>query len=502
VPSGIGAEVQFLFDDHVLDVERRELRRAGERIALEPQVFDLLVHLVRNRDRVLSKDDLIEAIWDGRAVSESTLTSRINAVRKAVGDSGKAQRLIRTVQRKGIRFVGEVSEAVAPRETAIAAKSEPPRAPALRHEIHFCTASDGVRIAYAEVGTGPPLLKAANWLNHLEYDWESPIWSHLLRELAAEHRLIRYDARGNGLSDWEVDDISFDAFARDLESVVEATGIDRFALLGISQGCAVSIAYAVRHPQRVSHLELYGGFARGRRKRGGRRQIPGILRLGLPIAAMRGLEIGVFVMTGVMMGMIGADALAAHQLVFNVAGVCFMVPLGLAQAATVRVAYQLGRSEPSAARRAAYVALAMGVLFMTAAALLLWTTPRILIGFYLDLGDAANQSTVAIALQLFVIAALFQLFDGVQVIAAGALRGYRDTAVPMLIAAIGYWAIGFAASWLLAFPLGLGAVGLWWGLALGLAVVAISLILRLRFRAGAQIHPIEKPLLAATGLSA
>jgi len=273
VPSGIGAEVQFLFDDHVLDVERRELRRAGERIALEPQVFDLLVHLVRNRDRVLSKDDLIEAIWDGRAVSESTLTSRINAVRKAVGDSGKAQRLIRTVQRKGIRFVGEVSEAVAPRETAIAAKSEPPRAPALRHEIHFCTASDGVRIAYAEVGTGPPLLKAANWLNHLEYDWESPIWSHLLRELAAEHRLIRYDARGNGLSDWEVDDISFEAFARDLDSVVEATGIDRFALLGISQGCAVSIAYAVRHPQRVSHLVLYGGFARGRRRRGSPEEI-------------------------------------------------------------------------------------------------------------------------------------------------------------------------------------------------------------------------------------
>jgi DNA-binding winged helix-turn-helix (wHTH) protein/pimeloyl-ACP methyl ester carboxylesterase len=260
--------VQFLFDDHVLDVERRELRRAGERIAMEPQVFDLLVHLVRNRDRVLSKDDLIEAIWDGRVVSESTLTSRINAVRKAVGDSGKAQRLIRTVQRKGIRFIGEVSEAFAPRGAAVAAKAEPPQTPALRHEIQFCTASDGVRIAYAEVGTGPPLLKAANWLNHLEHDWESPIWSHLLRELAAEHRLIRYDARGNGLSDWEVDDISFDAFARDLESVVEATGIDRFALLGISQGCAVSIAYAVRHPQRVSHLVLYGGFARGRRKRG------------------------------------------------------------------------------------------------------------------------------------------------------------------------------------------------------------------------------------------
>ena len=265
--------MQFLFDDHVLDVDRRELRRAGEPIAIEPQVFDLLVHLVRNRDRVVSKDDLIAAIWHGRIVSESTLTSRINAVRKAVGDSGEAQRLIRTVQRKGIRFIGEVGEAIEPGTAAVTAAGQPPRPPALRHEIHFCTASDGVRIAYAEVGAGPPLLKAANWLNHLEYDWESPVWSHLLRELAAEHRLIRYDARGNGLSDWQVDDISFEAFARDLESVVEATGIDRFALLGISQGCAVSIAYAVRYPQRVSHLVLYGGFARGRRKRGSPQEI-------------------------------------------------------------------------------------------------------------------------------------------------------------------------------------------------------------------------------------
>ncbi|MGZ3291489.1 MAG: alpha/beta fold hydrolase, partial [Xanthobacteraceae bacterium] len=267
------ADVQFLFDDHVLDVERRELRRAGRLIAMEPQVFDLLVHLVRNRERVVSKDDLIEAVWHGRVVSESTLTSRINAVRKAVGDSGDAQRLIRTVQRKGIRFVGAVSEAIAPDEPAVATKAEPSRVPALRHEIHFCTASDGVRIAYAEVGTGPPLLKAANWLNHLEYDWESPIWSPLLHELAAAHRLIRYDARGNGLSDWEVEDISFEAFVRDMESVVEATGIQRFALLGISQGCAVSIAYAVRHPERVSHLVLYGGFARGKRKRGSPKDI-------------------------------------------------------------------------------------------------------------------------------------------------------------------------------------------------------------------------------------
>jgi len=235
---------------------------------MEPQVFDLLVYLLKNRDRVVSKDDLIDGVWDGRIVSESTLTSRITAARKAIGDTGKDQRLIRTVSRKGIRFVGEARDSGQRPEALGAADAARPQAPAVQHQIHFCTASDGVRIAYANVGEGPPLLKAANWLNHLQYDWESPIWSHLLRELAAEHQLIRYDERGNGLSDWDVEDISFEAFVRDLESVVDATGIDRFALLGISQGCAVSITYAVRHPERVTHLVLYGGYARGRRKRG------------------------------------------------------------------------------------------------------------------------------------------------------------------------------------------------------------------------------------------
>ena len=233
--------------------------------------------------------------------------------------------------------------------------------------------------------------------------------------------------------------------------------------------------------------------------RGVLRQISSILRLGLPIAAMRGLEIGVFVMTGVLMGVVGADALGAHQLVFNVGGVCFMVPLGLSQAATVRVAYQLGQRAPAAARRGAYTALALGASFTMAAAVLLWTAPRMLIGFYLDLTDPANQGVLAIGLQLFAIAALFQLFDGVQVIAAGALRGYRDTAVPMVIAAIGYWAIGFAGGWLLAFPFGLGAAGLWLGLALGLAVVAISLTLRLQSRARVHMRAGGSAALAASG---
>lgn len=132
-----------------------------------------------------------------------------------------------------------------------------------RQSIGFCKAADGVKIAYATVGSGPPLVKTANWLNHLELDWESPIWGDTFQALAANYTFIRYDERGNGLSDWDVPDISFTSFLHDLETVVESQSLDRFPLLGMSQGCAVSIEYAVRYPERVSALILVGGYASG-----------------------------------------------------------------------------------------------------------------------------------------------------------------------------------------------------------------------------------------------
>jgi pimeloyl-ACP methyl ester carboxylesterase/DNA-binding SARP family transcriptional activator len=135
--------------------------------------------------------------------------------------------------------------------------------PALHQSIGFCQAADGARIAYAVVGDGPPLVKAANWLNHLELDWQSPIWGRTFAALASKNRLIRYDERGNGLSDWDVPEISQAAFVRDLETVVDTLGLTRFPLIGMSQGCAVSIEYAVRHPERVSALILIGGYAAG-----------------------------------------------------------------------------------------------------------------------------------------------------------------------------------------------------------------------------------------------
>jgi MATE family multidrug resistance protein len=220
-------------------------------------------------------------------------------------------------------------------------------------------------------------------------------------------------------------------------------------------------------------------------------EMANILRLGLPIGGLRGMEVGVFLAAGILMGLLGAAALGAHQLVLNCAGISFMVPLGLGQAATVRVAYELGAGRAFAARRAALVALALGIGFMSAAAMVLWTASEAIIAIYVDIADPANRETIEIARRLVVIAAIFQVFDGMQVIAAGALRGYKDTMVPMLLAGFGYWGAGFGGGWLLAFPLGYGAVGLWWGLALGLAVVAILLTLRLHLLAPPVTQAVE-----------
>ena len=255
--------MRFLFGDgFALDEARRELRHDGALVPVEPQVFDLLAHLLRHRDRVVSRDELIDSIWGGRIVSESTLASRINAARRAIGDDGEAQKLIRTLARRGVRFVGEVTE-----RPADGASPPPPEAPPPRQEVTFCRSADGVTLAIGSAGQGPVLLRAGTWLTHVEQDWTSPLWSPLLRRLARHNRLVRYDARGNGLSDREVAEISFDAFLRDFEAVA-ATLEGCFAVFAASQGAAVAISYAVANPARVSRLVICGGYARGRNRRG------------------------------------------------------------------------------------------------------------------------------------------------------------------------------------------------------------------------------------------
>lgn len=145
------------------------------------------------------------------------------------------------------------------------AKADAPDLP--QQQVQYCEAKDGTRLAWSAVGSGMPLVKTANWLNHIEFDWESPVWRPWLRELTRDNCLIRYDERGNGLSDWDTPELSFDALVDDLETVVDAAGVDQFDLLGISQGAAVAIAYSIRHPGKIRRMVILGGYALGWGKR-------------------------------------------------------------------------------------------------------------------------------------------------------------------------------------------------------------------------------------------
>jgi DNA-binding winged helix-turn-helix (wHTH) protein/esterase/lipase len=265
----------YFFSDYSLDADRRELRRGDELVRVEPQVFDLLQLLIRNRDRVVSNADLIATVWKGRTVSRSTLGSRIAAVRRAVGDSGDRQRMIVTLPRRGHRFVGEVREELSRREEDAATAPRPSernegRGSELlgRPAVTFCKTRDGFNIAVSSVGKGPVLVRTTHWLSHVEYDWLSPVTSPFLHSLAGCSRLIRYDGRGGGLSDRNVPIISKATFQADLEAVVDSLQLERFALLGTSQGAAIALTYAARHPQRVTKIIIHGAYALGRNKRG------------------------------------------------------------------------------------------------------------------------------------------------------------------------------------------------------------------------------------------
>jgi pimeloyl-ACP methyl ester carboxylesterase/DNA-binding winged helix-turn-helix (wHTH) protein len=259
MPGGIA---RYQFADFELDVPERRLLHDGTEVDLAPKVFDTLRLLVENAGHLMTKEELLRQLWPDIAVEENNLNKNISVLRKVLGQSASSESYIETVPRAGYRFVVKIKELNAPSVAAAHPRVLPAPSPP-RQEIRFCTTQDGVRIAYARVGLGTPLVKAANWLNHLDYEWESPLWQHWINELTQHHTFIRYDERGNGLSDWEVADISFEAWVDDLEAVVEASEVERFALFGLSQGGAVAIAYAARYPERVSHLILCGAYSRG-----------------------------------------------------------------------------------------------------------------------------------------------------------------------------------------------------------------------------------------------
>ena len=258
----------YRFANCTLDTDAYRLSLAGEPVAVEPLVFDLLVYLLEHRNRVVTRDELLDNLWKGKVVTDAALGARLKDARRAVGDSGDRQAVIKTIHGRGYRFIADV--AAVDDDPAAGHAAAPGAEIGLDDQgpVRFCQSADGVSIAHAEVGEGYPVFVTGSWMTHLEEDWKNPGWGPYLGRLARSFRLIRYDQRGNGMSDWEDVEISFARMVDDLAAVIASYDHERFAILGCSQAAAVSIAYAVDHPERVSQLILHGGYARGRRRRG------------------------------------------------------------------------------------------------------------------------------------------------------------------------------------------------------------------------------------------
>ncbi|MEM7733269.1 MAG: alpha/beta fold hydrolase [Pseudomonadota bacterium] len=237
-----------------IDPDRRVLRKDGYDVHVEPQVFNLLLALIHAGGAVVTKDALVETVWRGLHVSDATISSRINAARKAVGDTGKAQAVIRTVPKVGFQLVSPVERSdSAPKDAAASAR-----------KIRYTTSADQEPIAYAIHGHGPPLVRVGHWLSHLEMDLESPVWRPLLDRLGAAFTLYRYDQRATGLSTRSVANLTLGAFVDDLKAVMDANNLAQAPVFAASQAVPVALRFARLHPDRVSKLVLYGGYAVGR----------------------------------------------------------------------------------------------------------------------------------------------------------------------------------------------------------------------------------------------
>lgn len=247
--------MRYVFANCLLDTERHEFRRDGALCHLEPQVFRLLELLLERAGEVVSRDQIVEAVWNGRIVSEATIAARISGARAAVGDTGAAQAVIRTVTRVGLQLVAEVTREV-PETPAKAAAPGP-------LEMRMTASEDGSLIAWTAQGAGPPLIRAGHWLTNLDRDRTSPIWGPWLARLGRGRRLIRYDNRGTGLSDAECGAPSLERYAQDLLAVADAAGLERFDIFAASQSLAVSCMVAARHPGRVRRIVSYGGYLQG-----------------------------------------------------------------------------------------------------------------------------------------------------------------------------------------------------------------------------------------------
>lgn len=258
------------FAEYSLDVSRRLLTRAGETVPVEPQVFDLIRLLAENPDRVVTRDEIIDTVWLGRIVSESAVSARIAAARKALGDDGKRQAVIRTVARRGLQMVADVTRRAAisdaqsyVQEAADSVASEP-EAPASTQRIRYVRLPTGHSMAYTIMGSGPPVILSGQGRSDLEAEWQLHFERHRFEALSQRNTLIRFDPIGTGQSDPSEDRMEIQQQALDMGHLADALGLDRFAFYSQSGGCNAALYYAAENPDRITRLAMMGSYRDGR----------------------------------------------------------------------------------------------------------------------------------------------------------------------------------------------------------------------------------------------
>ena len=249
----------YRFDSCLLDTDRHVLMRAGDAVPVEPQVFDLLLLLLSHPDRLVTRDEMIEAVWQGRIVSESAVSARIASARKAVGDDGKAQRVIRTVARRGLQMAVPVEVEASDTGDAAPKPATPPQAPRIR----YARTQRDRPIAWAVHGDGPPLVCANMIGTDLEQDWALHANRAMWEILGERHSVLRYDPAGTGQSGEDGPELDFDRQAEDLHAVVTAAGLDRFVLYADSGSVLTAVHFAARYPELVHKFVIVGGYAEG-----------------------------------------------------------------------------------------------------------------------------------------------------------------------------------------------------------------------------------------------
>ncbi len=249
--------MRYVFTDCVLDADAHVLMRNEAPVAVEPQVFDLLHLLIQRAGQLVSRDEIVEVVWNGRIVSDSAISARIAAARKAVGDDGKSQAVIQTIARRGLKWVADVTPDDLPVQTD----------PISDQRIRYTQTPEGQSLAYAVTGSGSPVVRGGYTTTDLEAEWNTRSERTLFEAVGEHHSLLRFDPIGFGRSDRALDVFSFDKLAENLMTAADAAGFDQFSLYSESGGVLAAVRVAAKHPDRVRRLAIAGGYAEGRGRR-------------------------------------------------------------------------------------------------------------------------------------------------------------------------------------------------------------------------------------------